>query len=345
MTTGPTGSVSARQVDGRRSAWVLAAALLAVGIVVMTVALVAADGAPQRPPEGFVSAGMPASWAVPVLRFVADAAAIATGGALLAAVLLLSATDGTLGARALRACQDGAVAAGVWAVASIGGLITSAAVILGMPLAHLADHASAAGELAQVRALAVAVVLTAILAVVLSGCRTVRGARVALVLTAAALTGPLLTGHGAIERTGFWSVLATSSLVVHVFAATAWIGGLGGVLRYARDRHAVERFSKLALVCAIAMAVTGLLTGEIHLGSREDGWGLITQWVTSGYGALVFAKTVAFAVLVTVGWWHRRTTVRELAAGRPGAFRRLAVVELLIMAGTVGLAVALSRTP
>jgi len=224
-------------------------------------------------------------------------------------------------------------------------LITSGAVILGIPLSHLAEHASVAGELLQVRALAVAVVLTAILAVVLSGCRTVRGARFAAVLTAAALTGPLLTGHGAIERTNVWSVLATTSLVVHVFAATAWIGGLGAVLRYARDRQAVERFSRLALVCAIAMGVTGLLTAEIHLGGREDGWALITQWVTSGYGALVFAKTVAFAILVLVGWWHRRTTLPELAAGDPAAFRRLAVVELLIMAGTVGLAVALSRTP
>jgi putative copper export protein len=285
------------------------------------------------------------SWSVPVLRFVADAAAIATGGAVLAAVLLLPATDGKLGPRAVRACQDAAVTAGVWAVASVVGLITTAAVILGIPLSHLADHAATAGELDQVRALAVAVVLTAILAVVLSGCRTIRGARLALVLTAAALTGPLLTGHGAIERTSFWSVLGTTSLVVHVFAATAWIGGLGAVLRYARERQAVELFSRLALACAIAMCVTGLLTGEIHLGGREDGWGLITQWVTSGYGALLFAKTGAFAVLVTVGWWHRRTTLPDLAAGDPAAFRRLAVVELLIMAATVGLAVALSRTP
>ncbi|MEI8407125.1 MULTISPECIES: copper resistance D family protein [unclassified Kribbella] len=325
--------------------WALAGGMVAAGIVVMVVALVAAGGAPQRPPAGLIGAGMPLSWSVPVLRFIADAAAIATGGALLAVVLLLPATDGKLGPQALRACQDAAIAAGVWAVASIGGLITSAAVILGIPLSHLADHAAAAGELDQVRALAIAVVLTAILAVILSGCRTIPGARLALILTAAALTGPLLTGHGAIDRTGFWSVLATSSLVVHVFAATAWIGGLGGVLRYARERHAVERFSRLALVCAIAMGVTGLLTGEIHLGGREDGWGLIAQWLTSGYGALVFAKTVAFAILVTVGWWHRRTTLPDLAAGDPAAFRRLAVVELLIMAGTVGLAVALSRTP
>jgi putative copper export protein len=285
------------------------------------------------------------SWSVPVLRFVADVAAVVTGGAVLAVVLFLPATAGKLGPKALRACQDAALAAGVWAVASIGGLVTTAAVILGIPLSHLAEHATPAGQLTQVRALAVAVVLSAVLAVVLSGCRTLRSARIAAVLVVAALIGPLLTGHGAIDRTSFWSVLATASLVVHVIAATAWVGGLGAVLRYARSRQAIELFSTLALVCAVTMGITGLLTAEVHLGGRGTGWALVTQWVTSGYGALVFAKAVAFAILVAVGWWHRRTTLPKLTTGNPAAFRRLAVVELLIMAATIGLAVALSRTP
>ncbi|WP_405061652.1 CopD family protein [Kribbella sp. NBC_01505] len=318
--------------------WRLVVGGAAAAVVVLVVALVLAGGAPERQPEGLIGAGLPLSWAVPVLRLIADGAAIVVGGALLVAVWLLPASG-------IRAAQDAAVAAGVWALASVAGLITSAAVILGIPLSHLAEHASVAGELIQVRALAVSVVLTAVLAVVLSGVRTVRGARFALGLAALALVPPLLTGHGAIERTSFWSVTATTSLVVHVFAATAWIGGLAGVLRYARDRAAVERFSSLALACAIAMGVTGLLTAEIHLGGREEGWGLITQWVTTGYGALVFAKTIAFAVLVAVGWWHRTVTLPELATGSPAAFRRLAAGELVIMAGTVGLAVALSRTP
>jgi putative copper export protein len=231
-------------------------------------------------------------------------------------------------------------------VASIGGLLASASVILGVPLSQLADRAGDAGGINQVQALAVAVVLTAALAVVLSGARTVRTAQVALVLTAAALTGPLLTGHGAIERTAFWSVLATASLVVHVFCATAWIGGLGALIRYGRDQQeAVEKFSQLALVCALTIGATGLLTAEIHLGGRDDGLGLITQWVTTGYGALVFAKAAAFALLVWIGWRHRRSTLPALAADRPGAFWRLAVDELLLMSATVGLAVALSRTP
>ncbi|MET9271184.1 CopD family protein [Kribbella sp. NPDC003557] len=323
----------------------LVLAMVAAGIGVLLVALLAAGGAPKKPADGLLGAPLGVSWAVPVLRLLADAAAVATGGAVVAAVLFLPVKDGKLGAKAIRACQDAALAAGIWAVASIGGLVATATVILGIPLSHLAEHAEPAGQLSQVRALAVAVVLTAVLAVVLSGTRTIRTARLAAVLTIAALTGPLLTGHGALDRTDLWSVLATTSLVVHVVAATAWIGGLLAVLRYTRSREAVEIFSTLALGCAVTIGVTGLLTAEIHLDGRQGGWGLVTQWVTTGYGALVFAKAVAFALLVTLGWWHRRTTLPELATGNPAAFRRLAAVELVVMAATVGLAVALARTP
>ncbi|WP_238332032.1 CopD family protein [Kribbella jejuensis] len=319
--------------------------MVAAGIVVMVVALLAAGGAPQKPAGGLLGAGLGVSWAVPVLRILADGAAVATGGAVLAVVLFLPANDGKLGGKAIQACQDAAIAAGVWAVASIGGLIATATVILGIPLSHLAEHAGPAGQISQVRALAVAVVLTAVLAVVLSGAKTLGAALVAALLTIAAVVGPLLTGHSAAERTNLLTVLATLSLVVHVLAATVWVGGLLAVLRYTRSREAVELFSTLALGCAVTMGLTGLVTAEIHLDGRQGGWGLITQWVTSGYGALVFAKTVAFATLVTVGWWHRRTTLPELATGNPAAFRRLAAVELMIMAGTIGLAVALSRTP
>ncbi|GAA1617835.1 hypothetical protein GCM10009789_84750 [Kribbella sancticallisti] len=335
------------QTGERTSGRLLGLGVVAAGLVVMVVALVAAGGAPKPLPAGLTGAGTPVSWAVPVLRLLADVAAIATGGAVLAAAVLLPATDGKLGKQGLRACQDAAVTAGIWAVASIGGLLTTASVIIGVPMSQLAARAGDAGSLNQVRALAVAVVFTAVLAVVLSACRTVATARVALVLTAAALTGPLLTGHGAIGGGAtFWSVLATSSLIVHVFSATAWIGGLGSLLRYGRDHvEAVEKFSRLALVCAIAIGTTGLLTAEIHLGGREDGWGLITQWVTSGYGALVLAKAVAFALLVWIGWRHRRATLPALAANQPAAFWRLAAGELILMTVAVGLAVALSRTP
>ncbi|HEU4948666.1 MAG TPA: CopD family protein [Kribbella sp.] len=330
------------------SAPALVVAIAVAGSLAMVVALLAAGGAPKSTSARLAGASTTVSWAVPVLRLLADLAAIACCSGVMAAVVLLPATAGRLTSPGLRACQDAAAAAGVWAVASIGLMVTTATVILGIPLAHLGTHANDAAGLDQVRALVAAVLLTAVLAVVLSGCRTVATARVALVLAAAALTGPLLTGHGAFERTAFWSILATASLVVHVFAVTAWVGGLWALLRYVRSGDsavAVGRFSRLALACAVSIGFSGLLTAEVHLGGREAGWGLISQWVTSGYGAVVFAKALAFTCLVTIGWWHRRSTLPGVEAGRPGAFWRLAVVELVLMAATVGLAVALSRTP
>jgi putative copper export protein len=338
--------VTARSGRGRHL--LIASAVVVAAIGAMVVALLAAGGAPTAVPAGLSGAGTAVSWTLPVLRLLADVAAIACAGGVLAVVLLLPATGSKLTGQGFRACQDAAIAAGAWAVASIGGLLATAAVILGIPLSQLPARANDAAALPQVRALVAAVVLTAVLAVVLSGCRTVATARVALVLTAAALTGPLLTGHSANERTAFWSVLATASLVVHVFAATTWIGGLGALLWYGRSGDPaapVARFSRLALICAVTIGLTGLLTAEIHLGGREDGWGLITRWVTSGYGAVVFAKAAAFASLVGIGWWHRHSTLPALEAGQAWAFWRLAAIEIAVMAATVGLAVALSRTP
>ncbi|ADB34754.1 hypothetical protein Kfla_5749 [Kribbella flavida DSM 17836] len=317
-------------------------AIAAASLCVLVVALLAAGGAPES--ATLFGASLPVSWAVPVLRLAADGAAIACCGAVLAAAAFVPSGDGMLGKQGLRAMQDAAVAAAVWAVATIGGMVTTASVVLGVPLLELPQQAGAAGEFTQVRALAVVVVLTAALAVVASGTRTVATAQLCFVLIAAALIGPLLTGHAAHNGVTIWATLATGSLVVHVAAATVWVGGLWAVIRYSRERAAVERFSRIALICAVAIGVTGLLTAEIHLGGREDGWGLITQWVTTGYGVLVFAKAVAFAGLVGIGWWHRRATLPALAQ-RPALFYRLAAVELLVMAGTVGLAVALSRTP
>jgi hypothetical protein len=120
-----------------RSFRLVVAAMVAVGIVVMVAALLAAGGAPAKPADGLLGAGIGVSWAVPVLRILADAAAVATGGAVVAVVLFLPAKDGELGNKAIRACQDAALAAGVWAVASIGGLVATATVILGIPLSTL----------------------------------------------------------------------------------------------------------------------------------------------------------------------------------------------------------------
>ena len=57
-------------------------------------------------------------------------------------------------------------------------------------------------------------------------------------------------------------------------------------------------------------------------------------------------KVALLAVVSAIGFWHRRATVPRLQADPTRRlFLRVAAVEVLVMAATIGVAVALSRTP
>ena len=66
--------------------------------------------------------------------------------------------------------------------------------------------------------------------------------------------------------------------------------------------------------------------------------------LTTGYFLLIWGKVLILVALGGFGYAHRR---RILAGGlqRPGAFARLAAVEVGVMGLAIGLAVALGRTP
>ncbi|MFL6286816.1 MAG: cytochrome c oxidase assembly protein, partial [Actinomycetes bacterium] len=74
---------------------------------------------------------------------------------------------------------------------------------------------------------------------------------------------------------------------------------------------------------------------------RLDGVGNL---LSTRYGAVLMLKIFAFVALGMLGWAHRRHTLPEVEAERPGAFARLASVEAAIMAATIGVAVALGST-
>ena len=75
--------------------------------------------------------------------------------------------------------------------------------------------------------------------------------------------------------------------------------------------------------------LSGLVNAWVRLGAVDQLW-------SSRYGLLVLGKVTALVALGVFGWWHRR---------RSRSFLRLAAGEVVVMAATVGLAVALSRTP
>ena len=320
-----------------------AATVVAVGASSMVLALLVGGGRPRPLPAGLPDAGVAVGWALALAKVATDLAAIATVGLLLTAAVLLPSSKQILSGDAARAARLAAWTAAVWAAASLAVLVLTLSDVAGIPLsdALTPDQLwSFATELSDGRAWAVTAVMAAATAAVAGTSDRPFGAWGGLVLAAATIVPAGLIGHAAASGD---HDIAVSSLVLHLLAVVTWVGGLAGLAWYSRTdgRYlplATRRYSALALWAYVAVGFSGVVNAAVRLDAPSDLW-------SSGYGALVLAKTVAFVGLGVVGWWHRRVSLPRVEQGAPGAFRRLAGVEVMVMAGVVGIAVALSRTP
>jgi len=321
----------------------LAAVLVGAAVVVASSALlVVLIGATN----GFAAAVPLTSWLLPIARLAMDLAAVATIGALLFAAVLVEAPAARLAPGELRAVRAAGRWAAVWAAAALVSVVLTASDIAGVGLLAAASPA-ALGDFvlheSHGRALVVVVVLTASLAFAALRARTLDDTRFLLVLALVAVLPPTQTGHAAEAA---FHTLALGTLMVHVVAVSLWFGGLAALVLFGRGSPALGsaagRFSRLALGCFVAAGLTGGVNAWIRLGGGGFSVGELTGSV---YGRFVVVKLLALVVLGGVGWWHRRRTLPGIAAGTPGAFRRFALVELVVMVLTVALAVALSRTP
>ncbi|MEZ2188508.1 cytochrome c oxidase assembly protein [Corynebacterium sp. CCM 9204] len=163
-----------------------------------------------------------------------------------------------------------------------------------------------------------------------------------LLLGAIGMVVPLgLEGHSA---TGGDHDFGTNSYLWHLLFMTLWVGGLMALIAHGRRRGtqmdvAVRRYSLIALVSIGFMTVSGLVNAAIRIQ-----W---SDWFTTGYGFLITAKTVGVIVLALFGFIHRRVTISALNQNPAdhALFRRVAVVEVLVMAAITGVAVSLGRTP
>ncbi|MGH8881486.1 MAG: copper resistance D family protein, partial [Stackebrandtia sp.] len=179
----------------------------------------------------------------------------------------------------------------------------------------------------------------AVLALVLAaGASVTDTRRSALILLVLALYNVLpITTQGHAQH----SWLTAYGLTLHFAAITLWVGGLAGLVIFARGSPdalavAVPRFSVLALLCFVATGVSGVVMSWVNLEVLAEVW-------QSRYGLLATTKLTLLAALGVFGWWHRRRTVPAIAERHSrGAFIRLAVVEVIVMAAAAALGVALS---
>jgi len=283
-------------------------------------------------PGAFVRWGLPAAEGVHDLALL-----LAVGSLVLAAVAVPFGT-----AASARALQVAAASAAVWTVAALVVLVLTYASVSGTPPRDPAFGTELGGFVSgfEVGQQLLAVVLLAGLATTVAAAATgPRSAGLALVLALAGLLPLALGGHsGAAEG----HETAVTALGLHLLGLGVWVGGLLTLVLLRPLLHGavlvavVTRFSGLALGAVVVVAVSGVLNATTRLSGLSD--------LGSRYGLLLLAKTALVAVLVLMGWWHRRRTVPQLATGGPGPFWRLVGVELAVLATTVGVAVALSGT-
>jgi copper transport protein len=165
---------------------------------------------------------------------------------------------------------------------------------------------------------------------------------------------PALAGHARVQSpTG----LFFPADVLHVLAASVWVGGIACLLLTvpAATGHlqgsersrllfaALTRFSPLALGAVLAIAATGVVQAYIDVRSVE---GLFH----TTYGALILLKTGLLLVLIGLGWVNRARVIpaleRIVGAGRaPGGVgvlaRRTLRSELGLMGCVLGVTAAL----
>lgn len=185
------------------------------------------------------------------------------------------------------------------------------------------------------------VVIAAIVTVLLIAVRNLTALAFVVVLAVDALVPLALQGHrgGTAQHDA-----ATSAIFLHVLFATIWLGGLVAlaVIRPLLDKGrltvVLRRFSTIALVCFVVVAVSGYVSAQI----RVDSFGnLLTP-----YGILVIVKVAALIALGIFGAIQRRFVIArmEAAAGARRYFWGLLGVELVFMGLASGVAVALAKT-
>jgi cytochrome c oxidase assembly factor CtaG/putative copper export protein len=316
------------------------AAVGAVAAATLVLALVFGRAVDDAVLPGIPSPGALTEWALPVATLVATLLGVLTVGLTVTAAFLLPGDGPSVAPHGWLLLRRTTWLALAWAVVAVLLIVLNASDIVGTPIDRLNGTAVAsfAFSIAQGQALVVQALL-AIAVAVLSRAGVSRGLA-AFTAGAAAVTllPPAFTGHSAGAGN---HQIAVTSLALHVLAASLWVGGLAGLLAVRRSKAfaaTAARYSRLALGCFAATAVSGVANAAVRLGDWPALW-------SSRYGVLVLGKIIALAVVGLIGAAHRSRTLPALKAGRPGAFIRLAAGELVVLGAAIGLAVALSRSP
>lgn len=117
--------------------------------------------------------------------------------------------------------------------------------------------------------------------------------------------------------TGIQPGIAMPADILHLMAVATWLGGLAALLVALHkvpgiERAAVQRFSRVAFVSVVVLAVTGVYQSWRQLGS----WSALTG---TDYGQLLLLKVGLVAVLLGIAYVSRKWTARLADASAESA--------------------------
>lgn len=331
--------MSVRATDAR--AWVLAAC--GVGLGAGITALILGGGAPAPAQVGITDPGPVVGWGLIAAQATVRVSAIVVIGLLVTAAWLLPGDGPRVRGRAAVAVQWAGRWSMLWAAATLVYFVAWSVDLFPRPLSAAFDLTTLrflAESSAPGRGLVYQFLVAAAIVLVGRWVTSVRGLTFTIGLAVTALVPAALAGHASGAGSHDLAVIA---LTVHLVAAAIWLGGLVGLLWVAwrgsvRLAAAARRFSGLAIVAVVALALSGLVSAMIRLGDIGG--------VATAYGTLVLSKTALMIVLVVLGAVQRQVAVAQIGEEPAGVarFARLASLEVVILGAVVGLSVALSRT-
>ena len=335
----PASDTSVTVAAGLRSAWRTGAvtAAAATAITVSVIVLLLGGGIVTDSLPGLAARDPLVTWLVPILKLSHDLLAVMTVGLAVAAAFFVDSDNGRIGPQQYRWLRTAGWSAVAWVAVSIAQAFANYGDYLAQPLSTITPKGmwSYLWTTESGYAYLLTAVLTLIVAIIALNTLSVTGAGFVAVLSLSACLPVVFTGHAIASGN---HQIAVDSMIFHVIGAVLWFGGLVALLVSRRVTDAaVSRYSALALVAFIAVALSGVINAATRIYSWNDLFG-------TAYGIETLGKVAALIVLGGFGLWHRKVTLPKLKT-RPALFRRFAVVEILVLGATFGLAPALSRTP
>jgi putative copper resistance protein D len=308
--------------------------LFLVAFLALAISLIYGGGAWASLPEGIPDAGQATSWLLQIATFIHVILSLRILGLLTTWAFLAPTTAKTISKDGRLSVIHAAKLSALWAAVSVVNASATLAVILGIPISQIFGS-GVFGTYIWALPASRNYLITGLLALAISICGiflvSLNSIALLLAFAAAGIMSPLLNSHSA--SLGDHSLALTSS-IAHGLAMSFWLGCLWAVSGFVKARNltVVSRFSKLAMVSVVALAISGVAAAYSRMDSITDLW-------LSRYGQLVSIKVIIFISLLGIA--HRI----RMALAAQGSVKKFLGAEAFLMSLAIGVGVALHSTP